>query len=332
MNQKSLDKLLRQITEHEKEYQLGKSSEILKHFPKVTINGEEILKIDIKYIENAVTPIFVKKHSRFQTFPFHVHEGIEINYMYSGSCTQIINETTQVLQKGQVLFLNSDIIHTVEPLGENDILINIFIDKDYLSSNFFNRFSSESILTNFFFNAITTGVTHNNYLLFKSENSQRLTLFMNEFLCEWFNPSYSSVDIQNSLFTLIISELLNVYQKTLAEEDNSFKNSSIISILHYIETNFRTCSLASVASFFNMNANYLSNLLKKHTGYSYRELIQQQRMKTAEQLLRNTKLSVTEIANYVGYENISFFYQVFQKQYHCLPGDYRKNAVYYHKV
>lgn len=324
MNVKTLDKQLRQITDHEKEYKLGKVASILSQFPKVILNGKEIIRIDISYIENYMKPFYVKKHSRFQKFPLHIHEGIEINYMYSGSCVQIINETPQILKKGQVLLLNSDTIHTIEPLNEDDILINIFIDKDFLNSNFFNRFSSESILTSFFLNAITTGVVHNNFLLFKSEKSQRLALFMNEFLCEWYSPSYSSNDILTSLFTIIISELLNVYRKTLTSGEDILKKNSIIPILRYIENNYKDCTLESISTFFNLNANYLSNLLKKHTGYSYRELIQQQRIKTSEQLLRNTKLGITEIANYVGYENVSFFYQLFQKQCNCLPGEYRK--------
>lgn len=244
--------------------------------------------------------------------------------MYSGSCVQIINDTPHMLNKGQVLLLNSDAIHTIEPLGEDDILINIYIEKDFLNTNFFNRFSSESILTSFFLNTITTGVNHNDFLIFKSENSERLELFMREFLCEWFSPSYSSNDILNSLFTIILSELLNVYQKTITSDYDFFTKNPIIPILRYIEKNYQNCTLQSVAKFCNMNANYLSNLLKKQTGYSYRELVQQQRIKTAEQLLKNTKLGITEIANYVGYDNVSFFYQLFKKQCKCLPGEYRK--------
>lgn len=43
----------------------------------------------------------------------------------------------------------------------------------------------------------------------------------------------------------------------------------------------------------------------------FKELIQQQKMTCAGQLLRNTSYIVTEVANKVGYENISFFYKKF---------------------
>lgn len=323
MNAKSLDLQLKKLTEHEEGYRLGEISPTIQSLPRVSINNKEYIKIDFHLVDNIGIPIFVKRHSRFQDFPLHVHEGVEINYVYSGTCVEIINDSTYTLTKGQALLLDSDTIHTVKPLGENDIIIDICIEKEFLNSNFFNRFSTDSIVTEFFLNAISKGVTHDNFIIFQSQEDNRLELFMKEFLCEWFSPSYSSHDILNSLFSLIISELINVYQKTLTSEADSIMKNSVIPILRYIESNYKTCTLVSVASFFKMNGNYLSNLLKKRTGYSYRELVQQQRIKTAKQLLKNTQLSVSEIANHVGYENISFFYEIFQKQCGCLPGEYR---------
>lgn len=242
---------------------------------------------------------------------------------YSGSCNQIINGQNYLLTSGQTLLLDSDTIHTIEPLGEQDILINILVKKDYLNSEFFGRLSSESILTNFFLNSITQGTLHNNFLFFKSNHSRRFSIFMKEFLCEWFDPSSVSNDILNSLFTLVISELMNIYKYDIENSNNIIKKNSIIPLLSYIEKNYKTCTLNSTASFFNMNANYLSNLLKKHTGYSFKTLVQQKKIRYSEQLLKNTQLTINEIANLAGYENVSFFYKKFQEQCGCLPGEYR---------
>lgn len=326
MNLQNLDQTLRQTTEHELEYKNGKQNKYRNNFKTTNINGQEVLYISlrdmIQYQNGAF--ISVKKHSRFQTFPLHCHDDIEINYMYSGTCRQIINGKTYSLTKGQTLLLNSETIHTIEPLDEDDILININIEKDFLNANFFNRFSSDSILTSFFLDAITDGVAHDNYLIFHSENSERLSLFVSEFLCEWYSPSMVSKDIIESLFTLIITELVNVYKKDLTHSMADIDKNPLIPILRYIEQNYLTCSLKSTAKFFNLNANYLSNLLKKHTGYSYRELIQKQKIKSAQQLLKNTNHNIVEIANILGYENVSFFYKKFQEECNCLPGEFRK--------
>jgi AraC-like DNA-binding protein/mannose-6-phosphate isomerase-like protein (cupin superfamily) len=328
MNPSELDKKLFLVTEHELQYNNGISTDYLLDLPVVMKDGKEVIKLpELSHSkmtsEYTSSPLIVKKHSRFQQFPLHFHSWIEFIYVYSGSCNQIINDEKYHLTAGQTLLLDSDTIHTIEPLGEEDILINILLKKEYLNSEFFSRLSSESILTNFFLNSIMQGTLHNNFLFFQSDKSRRLPIFMKEFLCEWFDPSLVSTDILNSLFTLIISELMNVYKQDLDNSNNIIKKNSIIPMLSYIEKNYKTCTLNSTALFFNMNANYLSNLLKKHTGYSFKTLVQQKKIKYSEQLLKNTDLTINEIANLAGYENVSFFYKKFQEQCGCLPGEYR---------
>lgn len=329
MDLTELDRELRRITEHEKEYQKGYFKDYSKLYNRKNVNGKDVLYFSLKSLDPSKEGLLlmVKKHSRFQNFPEHCHNDIEINYMYSGSCTQIINEKEITLQQGQALFLNYDTIHQIRPLGEDDILINLNIEKEYLNSNFFNRFSSESIVMNFFLNALNERVAHNDFMLFHSEYSERLRIFISEFMCEWFSPSLVSSDIMSSLLTLILLELINVYKNDVTHQKNSQQNKSIIAILHYIENNFQTCNLKDTANFFNLNANYMSNLLKKNTGYSYRELVLHQRINSAKQLLRNSSLSIVEISNNIGYQNVSFFYDKFAKEVGCLPSEYRQKGI-----
>lgn len=323
MNERELDALLRRDTKSELNYKNGIFKDYSKIYKKRRLNGKDVLYFSIEDLDSSAL-ITAKKHSRYQNFPAHCHSSIEINYMYSGKCTQIINGNEHILQEGQTLFLNYDTVHQIQPLGENDILLVLNIRKDYLTSNFFNRFSSESIVMNFFLNCLNDHVAHNNFLIFHSQTSERLRIFMSEFMCEWYSPSLVASDIMNSLLTLILSELINVYKKDISHQENSPQDNLVIAILHYIERNYAKCSLTDTALFFNLNANYLSNLLKKHTGYSYRELVVHQKINTAKQLLKTTSLSIVEISNKIGYQNVSFFYEKFQAQVGCLPGDYRR--------
>lgn len=64
--------------------------------------------------------------------------------------------------------------------------------------------------------------------------------------------------------------------------------------------------------------------LKKYTGSSFKQIVQETRLSMAARLLRDTDLAVREIAAHVGYENIGFFNTIFQEKYHLLPGEYRK--------
>lgn len=57
---------------------------------------------------------------------------------------------------------------------------------------------------------------------------------------------------------------------------------------------------------------------------SIQQYITTQRMHSAEELLRNTKLSIAEIALLIGFMNASSFGKVFHKQMGITPGMYRK--------
>ncbi len=63
--------------------------------------------------------------------------------------TESFNNEPHFLYEGQILLMDANTVHKIEPLGENDILINLIIPKYYLTANFFNRFSSDSVLTSF---------------------------------------------------------------------------------------------------------------------------------------------------------------------------------------
>ncbi|WP_068503627.1 AraC family transcriptional regulator [Paenibacillus kribbensis] len=326
MDPNNLDKTLRTMTEHEILYRQGISSPNPLEYLYMFKESKRVAKVHVQHhseLFKSSPNIIVKKHSRFQPYPLHVHDWIEINYMYDGSCTQIINQNLYSLQKGQILLVDSDTVHTIEPLGESDILINIIIRKEYFNSNFFNRLASDSPLSSFFINSITEGNAHDSFILFRSENNRRLPIFMNEFFCEWFDPSTRSAEMLDSLFSLIMMELINLYETDTTEEGNRLKKNPIVPILKYIEENYRTCTLNSTAAFFNINANYLSSQLKKYTGMSFIALLHQQKLHFAKTLLINSNMSVTEVANYVGYENISFFYKKFNSIYGCSPKELR---------
>ena len=121
-----------------------------------------------------------------------------------------------------------------------------------------------------------------------------------------------------------MAELINVYENDLCHADDFDSKTPIASIIRYIESNYLSCTQESVAEFFHISPNYVSTLLKKHLGMSYISLIQDLKIKNAAHLLLNTKQSVTEIANLVGYENISFFYKKFKAKYGYSPKEYRE--------
>ena len=106
---------------------------------------------------------------------------------------------------------------------------------------------------------------------------------------------------------------------------NSENQSSklMIEVLGYIEENYRDGELKELAKYLNHDVYWLSKEIKKLSGRNYTELVQEKRLNQAAYLLKNTSLSVMDIGLSVGYDNLSYFHRIFQKQYGTTPRKYR---------
>ncbi len=86
------------------------------------------------------------------------------------------------------------------------------------------------------------------------------------------------------------------------------------SAIKYVSDNYATIeSLAEVAGYVNLNAEYFCRIFKAEVGQTFNSYLTQYRIKKAIELLNRTELKVYEIAERVGYPNLSYFSRVFKK-------------------
>ncbi len=83
-------------------------------------------------------------------------------------------------------------------------------------------------------------------------------------------------------------------------------------------------SPTDVAEEINMGYSKFRRLFKNFTGYAPLQYIQKLRLQQSKKLLLNTCLSLTEIAEEVGYDNADYFSTAFKKKNHITPATYRK--------
>lgn len=82
--------------------------------------------------------------------------------------------------------------------------------------------------------------------------------------------------------------------------------------------------LATVAEQFGMSLRSFNRRFKQATGISPLSYLQQIRMDSARDLLASSNLSVTEVAEKVGYQDTSHFSRLFKQTYKLTPSDYRQ--------
>lgn len=84
-----------------------------------------------------------------------------------------------------------------------------------------------------------------------------------------------------------------------------------------------TPTVAFCADSLHLSPNYFGDLIKKETGKSAQEYIQQKMMETAKSLLAEPEKSVSEVAYALGYQYPQYFSRAFKRVVGCSPNDYR---------
>jgi len=118
-----------------------------------------------------------------------------------------------------------------------------------------------------------------------------------------------------------------ICKKLEDSSENAHKrlNKSIMAYIrdHYSDSDL---SLSSIAAEVNVSSVYLSALFKKMNGINITETITDIRMEAAENLLRNSQMTIKEISEKVGYANPFYFSACFKKKIGRTPTKYR--AIY----
>jgi YesN/AraC family two-component response regulator len=78
----------------------------------------------------------------------------------------------------------------------------------------------------------------------------------------------------------------------------------------------------------NYDIYWLSRMIKKHSGKTFTELMQVKKLNQAAFLLRTTKMTVSDIGNSVGYDNLSYFHRIFKKKFGMSPKNFRSENKY----
>ncbi|MFI3239441.1 MAG: helix-turn-helix transcriptional regulator [Bacteroidales bacterium] len=77
------------------------------------------------------------------------------------------------------------------------------------------------------------------------------------------------------------------------------------------------------AEHLSLSANYLGDLIKRDTGHSAQEYLQQTIVERAKVSLITTTLSVSEISYSLGFEYPHYFSRLFKKRVGVSPKEYR---------
>lgn len=319
MRQELLEKL-QKITDEEKEFLNGG-----KHIQKELYTSQQDFTVDSKKLLKKGQLIYLRPHTRFVHFPRHKHNYVEMIYMCTGSTTHIINDSDRItLHQGDLLFLNQYVTQEILPAREHDIAVNFIILPEFFDHTL-SMIEEENILKDFLISSLSKNSALSSYLHFQAKEIVPVQNLIENMIWTLLSDRSDTVTLNQTTFSLLFMNLSMFADKINQNSPNQYEQNLVFSALKYIETHYKDGTLADISAELNQPTYYISRLLKKHTHYNFKELLQQRKLQQAEWLLSHTQLSIEAIINAIGYDNSSYFYRKFKEKTKISPKEYRKS-------
>ena len=302
------------ITEEEKEILKGRRSidrSLYMDGSRDVISGEKLLE--------KGKLIAIRPHTRFIAFPEHSHDYVEMVYMCAGETRHVVNGDPITLGQGELLMLGQNARQSIEAARERDIAVNFIVRPAFFSGTLPFLGEEETPLRSFVVSCLT-GENETDYLLFHVAEILPIQNLIENLLYTIMEDTPNRRAILQMTMGLLFAQLIN---HTEALQFKTQEQNAVISVLRYLEENYRDGSLTEAAERLHYELPSLSRLIRQKAGKNYTELLQEKRLSQAAWLLRNTDRKVDEISLSVGYENVSYFHRLFAGRFGCSPKKFR---------
>lgn len=171
----------------------------------------------------------------------------------------------------------------------------------------------------------------NEALHLSAEEEDDLITIMNKIDKECVHIDKHTQEIILSQIELLLNYSNRFYERQFITRKNN--NSELLSKFErFVDDYFDAGNTAQhglltvqhIAAYLNLSPNYLSDLLRVHTGQNTQQHIHEKLIEKAKEKLSTTSLSVSEIAYALGFEHAQSFSTLFKKKTEMSPLEFRQ--------
>lgn len=281
------------------------------------------------------------RHHRFIMRSRHVHETIELHFNLEGQRLMFVDRETYSLSPHSAIVVNHNLIHRTStapgfPPDHHNFILQ-------LDRSRFDQILRVAGLRGF----DDFGERFNGVATFDDSEWQLILSVISEFkaMCEEDKMGAAvSMEDAHAFLYLQALELASIFAKArrrllhteLEANQKAVPETVVKTGVHqkvhevalYLQTHIHeSVSLEELAQRFFMSRSYLTRSFRNITGFSVVEYMTYIRIQKAQQLLRESDRSITEIADLCGFGNITYFEKVFKEATGQTPVQYRKNVV-----
>jgi len=125
----------------------------------------------------------------------------------------------------------------------------------------------------------------------------------------------------------IILQLLSKFlgSEKFQHKDTSTIPSKVVNLISFIQLNLnKNLTVTKLAEKANLHPDYFSRLFLQLTGERPLSYIHSKRIERAQYLITTSDMSLAQIAEETGFDNLPHFSKVFKKKTSLTPGQYRQ--------
>lgn len=294
-------------------------------------NADKILKERIPYKDDTLpfgiwTDIY--KYFIDNTVNCHWHHDFEYGVLLEGSVDYYIDDTHIRLEKGDVFFVNSNILHMSRQAenSEDAVMYTLTLSTSLLSANI-----NSTIYTKYIQPLLNTRVDGFKILEVTPIGRDIKALLMKIYELE---PSAFGYELEctqylNQLWLTTLKYIEGNKSDLLYHSSNMRHSERMKEILSYIHRNFNNkITIVGIANHMNISRVECFRCFKHYMNKTPVEYINEYRLQQTAKLLRETEKSIAEISIECGFENISYFNKIFKNAYSMTPLQYRKAQIW----
>lgn len=270
---------------------------------------------------NEDYPIYVRRGTLSlypdYTAPSHWHDDIEFIFVFDGEMQYNINGESVTIKKNEGIFINTKQLHFGFSTQKKECnFLCILLHPILLCAT---PAYEKNFVVPLLNNCKIPYIKLNRNVLWKSEILDNL-LRIDSVISHKTAP----LKIQNTFIT--IWTLL--YENVKKQDKTQIQNTDITIIknmLFYIQNEYqKKITLSDIAASGAISESKCCKLFSKYIGRTPNGYLTQYRLDKSIDYLKNTDMSITEIAHSVGFNGSSYFAEIFHKYYKKSPSHYRK--------
>ena len=249
---------------------------------------------------------------------FHQHDELQISHIKQGEGTLIVGDTVGTYTAGDFVVLGGNLPHVFKSDASKSKLshmLTVFFTEDSFGTGFFETEELKSLRS--FFDKAANG--------FKISGSHPK-------LSALFSELHEAPKLDRFILFIQLLKQLNKKDYTSLSSFTSRKKYSdnegkrMSAVYEFTINNFqKEISLDTIAREAAMTKNAFCKYFKKRTNKTYITFLNELRIEEACKLLQSQKeLSVAEVAEASGFQNISNFNRKFKNLKDKTPREYRK--------